>query len=99
MNKNMTIKQLSEVLGVDQVYVAGFVKVLENQGVIKKVGKSPPNGGRGKPSDVYSIDNEVTLVFWDAEENETENVSEENKTEENPPAEIVENKVDSPAEM
>lgn len=52
------------MLGTEPVYTAGFIKVLEHQGVIKKVGKQPAEGGRGKPSDIFEVPNEVTLVFW-----------------------------------
>jgi len=81
MTKTLTIKQLSAELGEDVVYVTGLVKVLVNQGVIKEVGKAPKaEGERGRASTIYEVPNEAVLVFWN---------DEENKTEQNPPETAV----------
>ena len=57
-NNNMrtTVKELSEKLGVDTVYVNGFLQTLIKMGkasVVRKVEK--PAGTRGKPSNIYEI--------------------------------------------
>ena len=57
-NNNMqtTIKQLSEKLGVDTVYVNGFLQTLIKMGKASVVGKvEKPAGTRGKPSNIYEI--------------------------------------------
>lgn len=55
-NMQTTIKQLSEKLGVDTVYVNGFLQTLINMGKASVVGKvERPAGTRGKPSNIYEI--------------------------------------------
>lgn len=77
MVKNVTVKQLAESLGEEYVTTAALIKLLVSQGVIKEVGKQPATGGRGKPSSIYQIDNEVTLVFWNDEDQVKEDKLEE----------------------
>lgn len=58
-NKNMketTIKQLSQELGIDVVYVNGFIQTLVKLGKAEVVGNvERPAGTRGKPSKIYRI--------------------------------------------
>jgi hypothetical protein len=55
-NMKTTIKQLSEQLGVDPVYVNGFIQTLIKIGKASIVGKvEKPVGSRGKPSNIYEI--------------------------------------------
>ena len=57
-NNNMktTVKELSEKLGVDTVYVNGFLQTLIKMGKASVVGKvENPVGKRGKPSNIYEI--------------------------------------------
>jgi hypothetical protein len=57
-NNNMktTVKELSEKLGVDTVYVNGFLQTLIKMGKASVVGKvEKPAGTRGKPSNIYEI--------------------------------------------
>lgn len=57
-NKNMktTVKELSDKLGVDVVYINGFLKTLEKLGKATVVGKvERPAGTKGKPSNIYEI--------------------------------------------
>lgn len=57
-NNNMktTVKELSDKLGVDVVYVNGFLQTLIKLGKAKIVGKvERPAGSRGKPSNIYEI--------------------------------------------
>lgn len=57
-NNNMqtTVKQLSDKLGVDVVYVNGFLQTLIKLGKASVVGKvEKPAGSRGKPSNIYEI--------------------------------------------
>jgi len=70
----MTVKQLSKELGCEYLEASSLIKLLVNQGVVKEVGKLPATGGRGKPSSIFEIPNEVELVFW--EDNQTETIDE-----------------------
>lgn len=57
-NNNMktTVKELSDKLGVDVVYVNGFLQTLIKLGKATIVGKvERPAGTRGKPSNIYEI--------------------------------------------
>jgi hypothetical protein len=57
-NNNMktTVKELSEKLGVDTVYVNGFLQTLIKMGKASVVGKvENPAGKRGKPSNIYEV--------------------------------------------
>lgn len=58
-NENMktTVKELSQKLGVDPVYVNGFLQTLIKLGKASIVGRvEKPEGGRGKPSNIYEIE-------------------------------------------
>ena len=51
-----TVKELSDKLGVDVVYVNGFLQTLVKIGKAEVVGKvEKPAGSRGKPSNIYLI--------------------------------------------
>lgn len=57
-NSNMktTVKELSDKLGVDVVYINGFLKTLEKLGKATVVGKvERPAGTKGKPASIYEI--------------------------------------------
>ncbi len=55
-NMKTTVKELSEKLGVDVVYVNGFIQTLIKIGKAEVVGKvEKPAGARGKPSIIYQI--------------------------------------------
>jgi predicted transcriptional regulator len=57
-NKDMktTVKELSEKLGLDVVYVNGFLQTLLKIGKAEIIGKvERPVGQRGKPSNIYQI--------------------------------------------
>ena len=55
-NMKTTVKELSEKLGVDTVYVNGFLQTLIKMGKASVVGKvEKPAGTRGKPSNIYEI--------------------------------------------
>lgn len=62
--KLMTTRELAASLGVDYVKASGLVAVLAEQGAINKVGTRPPDGGRGKPSDVFEFPESIELCFW-----------------------------------
>jgi len=58
-----TIKELSEKLGVDSVYVNGFIQTLLKIKKARIVGKvEKPSGGKGKPSNIYEIDDIDNLL-------------------------------------
>jgi hypothetical protein len=51
-----TVKELSDKLGVDVVYINGFLKTLEKLGKASVVGKvERPAGTKGKPASIYEI--------------------------------------------
>jgi hypothetical protein len=55
-NMKTTVKELSEKLGVDVVYVNGFIQTLIKIGKAEVIGKTErPAGSRGKPSNIYQI--------------------------------------------
>lgn len=55
-NMKTTVKELSDKLGVDVVYVNGFIQTLVKLGKASVVGKvERPAGTRGKPSNIYEI--------------------------------------------
>lgn len=55
-NMKTTVKELSDKLGVDVVYVNGFLQTLIKLGKASVVGKvEKPAGTRGKPSNIYEI--------------------------------------------
>ncbi len=55
-NMKTTVKELSDKLGVDVVYVNGFIQTLIKLGKASVVGKvERPAGTRGKPSNIYEI--------------------------------------------
>ena len=65
--KLMTIKELSESLGVDYIKASGLVACLVEQGAIKCVGSKSMEGKRGKPSSVYEFPEVIELCFWQDE--------------------------------
>ena len=73
--KQVTIKQLAEMIEEDYLTTSALVKFSVKLGAIKEVGKEKlPEGTRGKPSMLYEVPNEVLLVFW--QDNETDEVPE-----------------------
>lgn len=55
-NMRTTVKELSDKLGVDVVYINGFLQTLVKIGKAEVVGKvEKPAGARGKPSNIYQI--------------------------------------------
>jgi hypothetical protein len=55
-NMKTTVKELSDKLGVDVVYINGFLQTLVKIGKAEVVGKvEKPAGSRGKPSNIYLI--------------------------------------------
>ena len=74
-NKTLTIKQLAEELSCDYLQASALVGLLVKQGVVTESGNAP-HVGKGKPSRLYSIPNEVTLVFWSDDAEGEENVTE-----------------------
>lgn len=56
-NMKTTVKELSDKLSVDVVYVNGFLQTLIKMGKARIVGKvEKPAGTRGKPSNIYEVD-------------------------------------------
>ena len=60
----MTVSEFAEAIKHDYQTTAAFVKVLQGIGAAREIGKRPQPSGRGKPSTVYSFDNEIDLVIW-----------------------------------
>ena len=67
--KNVTIKQLSEILGEDYLTVSSLIKFLVKIGAVKVIGKEvKQEKTKGKTATVYEVPNLVELVFWDETE-------------------------------
>ncbi len=92
MTKNLTIKELAEIIGQDYLVTSSLVKVMIAAGAAKAIGKRPHvvAGTKGKTSTVYEVENEFTLVLWESESdsnlepvsnNETQEVSQIETTE------------------
>ena len=70
-SRNLTVKQLAELIGEDYIVATSFMKVLVKIGAAKEVGKQSAAGGRGKPSSVFEVQNEFECVLWEANAPET----------------------------
>ena len=55
-SRNLTVKQLAELIGEDYIVATAFMKVLVKVGAAKEVGKQ--SSGRGKPSSIFEVQNE-----------------------------------------
>lgn len=60
---NITVKALASKLDVDYATAGALVKLMEAQGVAKKVGQQPAASGKGKPSTIYEIPPTWTIDF------------------------------------
>jgi hypothetical protein len=56
-----TTKEFMQRWGTDYTETSGFLKLLEKKGVVKHVGDKRPDGGKGKPSIIYSIPKNIKL--------------------------------------
>ena len=74
-SRNLTVKQLAELIGEDYLIATAFMKVLVKVGAAKEVGKQSAAGGRGKPSSVFEVQNEFECVLWEASAPETVSVA------------------------
>jgi hypothetical protein len=55
-----TVKELTDKLGIDQVYVNGFIQTLVQLGKAVAIGKvERPEGSRGKAAMIYEVDESV----------------------------------------
>lgn len=101
-SKNVTIHELNDHLkkevnnDIDYLMTSSLVKFLVLIGAAKAVGKKSADGGRGKPSIIYEIDNEFDIVLWEDKASEiienqanTSEVAPENTPPINAPVEIV----------
>jgi len=62
----LTVKDLAELIGQDILVTNGLIKFLESQGQVKNIGKVPMTPGqRGKPSTLWAIPSEITMVLWE----------------------------------
>ena len=63
--KDVTINELAQSIGHDYQTTSALVKILVGIGAAKQNGfRAQEAGKRGKPSAIYSIDNEIDLVIW-----------------------------------
>lgn len=60
---NITVNALAKKLDVDYATAGALVKLMEAQGVCKKVGQQPAASGKGKPSTIYEIPATYTIDF------------------------------------
>ena len=73
MIKNLTIKELAELIHEDYLTTSNLVKLMVGAGAATKVGKRPNAPGvKGKTADVYATNNEFTLVLWENTESKSE---------------------------
>ena len=50
-----TTRELADYIGCTYPEANHMIKILEDNGIAKDVGRRTPNGGRGKPSTVYEV--------------------------------------------
>lgn len=65
---NLTVNGLAARLNVEYPVASALVKLMESQGVAKKVGKQPTKTGKGKPADIYLLPEKFELVIGVADE-------------------------------
>lgn len=65
---NLTITELAAKLGCEYAEAAALVKLGLKQGTITEAGKRPSAqpSGRGKPSNIYAIPNEISFNLTQA---------------------------------
>jgi hypothetical protein len=62
---NVTVKQFTEIAGCKNgVQASSVINYLADNGHAKRVGKKRPASGRGKPSIIYQIPQEVSLTLF-----------------------------------
>ncbi len=72
MTKQVTIKEFASIQEIDYLTASALIKWFVHIGAAKEVGKKAQETGRGKPSVIYEIDNEISLCLWeDTEAKET----------------------------
>ena len=55
-----TVKELTDKIGIEQVYVNGFIQTLVKLGKAEAVGKvERPDGSRGKAAMIYEVDDSI----------------------------------------
>lgn len=57
----MTVADFAEQHNVDYAVASGFIKFLEVKGLVKENGNKPSATGKGKPSKLYDIPNQIIL--------------------------------------
>lgn len=60
--KQITIKEFAELAGFDYLKASAIVALMVSTGYAKEVGKR--SEGRGKPSTIFEIENEMHVKFW-----------------------------------
>lgn len=82
---NLTARQVAEKLGLSYVVASGLMTYLESIGQVKVVEKRFAPNGKGKPTKIYEIGNNVVIGFEDAKSEtttvETNNQETETETE------------------
>jgi len=82
---NLTARQVAEKLGLSYVVASGLMTYLESIGQVKVVEKRFAPNGKGKPTKIYEIGNNVVIGFEDAKSEtttvETNNPETETETE------------------
>ncbi len=60
---NITVNDLAKKLNVEYATAGALVKLMEAQGVAKKIGQQPAASGKGKSSTLYEIPPTYTIDF------------------------------------
>lgn len=56
-----TTKDFMQRWGTEYTETSGFLKLLEKKNIVKVIGDRKPEGGKGKPSIIYSIPKNINL--------------------------------------
>ena len=62
MKKQLTIKEFGAIAGFDYLKASAIISLMVSTGFAKEVGKR--SEGKGKPSTIYEVNNEMHVKFW-----------------------------------
>ena len=61
----LTAKEFGELIGADYLSATALLKYMVKHGIAQEAGKRAAEGGRGKPSSLFSVPDSAELVFWE----------------------------------
>lgn len=59
----LTVKEVAELSGVNPIDCGGFIRFAEAKGLAKIVEQRKSSSGKGKPSNVYQIDERLSSII------------------------------------